>query len=203
MHPAVERLFELIPPATPLRARDWAAVERQLGTPLPDDYKELVETYGGGVFDETIWLLDPECPDEDYNLRDQAAERTAILADLWQTEARPAELHDPDTQVLPWAYVEESGMYLYWLRKPGQKPNDWTVILNEGRGPEWTHHASPCAAPFLLAVLTGRAESEYFPDLPLDSHSFDSNDDIPLVSATRLRNCTSPPSQRSWDCGSA
>ncbi|MFJ5640772.1 SMI1/KNR4 family protein [Streptomyces sp. NPDC093223] len=177
MHPAVERLFELIPPAAPHRSRDWAAVERRLGTPLPDDYKELVETYGGGVFDETIWLLDPECPDANYNLVDQATERAEIFADLWQTEARPAELQDPDAQVLPWAYVEGSGMYLYWLRQPEQKPDEWTVILNEGRGPEWEHHATQCAS-FVLAVLTGEAETEYFPDLPTDSHGFDANDEI-------------------------
>ncbi|MFJ9909197.1 SMI1/KNR4 family protein [Streptomyces sp. NPDC101152] len=177
MHPAVERLSELIPPGTPRRTRDWALVEQRLGTPLPDDYKELVETYGGGVFDETIWLLDPECPDEDYNLLDQATERAEILADLWQTEAKPAALQHPDAQVLPWAYVEESGMYLYWLRQPGQKPNDWTVILNEGRGPEWEPHNSQCV-PFLHALLTGEADTEYFTDLPSESHSFDSNDDI-------------------------
>ncbi|WP_369391118.1 SMI1/KNR4 family protein [Streptomyces sp. CG1] len=177
MHPAVERLAEMVPPGTPRRSRDWAAAERQLGTPLPDDYKELVETYGGGVFDETVWLLDPECPDEDYNLLHQATERAEILVDLWETEAKPAELQDADAQVLPWAYVEESGMYLYWLRQPGQKPNEWTVMLNEGRGPEWEHHASQCV-PFLLSLLTGEAETEYFAELPLDTHSFDSNDDI-------------------------
>ncbi|MET9907527.1 hypothetical protein ABZZ74_11960 [Streptomyces sp. NPDC006476] len=44
-------------------------------------------------------------------------------------------------------------------------------------GPEWEHHSSQCA-PFLLALLTGEADTEYFTDLPLDSHGFDSNDDI-------------------------
>lgn len=177
MRPAVERLSELIPPATSRRPRDWATVERQLGMPLPDDYKDLVETYGGGVFDETIWLLDPECPNEDYNLLGQATERAAVLADLWETEAKPAELQDPGAQVVPWGYVEVSGMYLYWLRQSRQTPSEWTVILNEGRGPEWEHHATQCV-PFLLALLTGEAETDYFSDLPVDSHGFDSNDDI-------------------------
>jgi len=177
MHPAVAGLSAIIPPATPRRARDWAGAERQLGTLLPEDYKELVETYGGGVFDETIWLLDPECPDEDYNLLDQAQEREEVLADLWQTEAKPAELQNPGVQVLPWAYFEGSGAYLYWLCRPEQKPDEWTVILNEGRGPEWEHHPSTCA-PFLLSVLTGQPESDYFVDLPTDPHGFDSNDDI-------------------------
>ncbi|MEU0786107.1 SMI1/KNR4 family protein [Streptomyces sp. NPDC006173] len=178
MHPAVERLTEIIPPDAARRSRDWAAAEQQLGTPLPEDYKELVETYGGGVFDETIWLLDPQCPDEDYNILAQATARAEILADLWQTEAKPTELqNESDAQVLPWAYIEESGAYLYWLRQPAQKPDAWTVMLNEGRGPEWEHHSTQCT-PFLLSVLTGQAETEYFPDLPSESHQFDSNDDI-------------------------
>ncbi|MGW5122531.1 SMI1/KNR4 family protein [Streptomyces sp. NPDC004069] len=177
MHPAVARLSAIFPPGTPRRSRDWAGTERQLGTPLPEDYKELVETYGGGVFDETIWLLDPECPDEDYNLLDQVQEREEVLAELWQTESKPAELQNPGAQVLPWAYVEESGAYLYWLRQPEQRADEWTVSLNEGRGPEWEHHSSTCAS-FLLSVLTGQAETDYFPDLPPHSHGFDSNDDI-------------------------
>jgi len=177
IHPGVERLAELIPPATPRRPRDWADAERQLGTSLPDDYKELVETYGGGVFDETIWLLDPECPDGDYNLLGQATERAAVLADLWQIEAKPTELQGPETQILPWGYVDDSGMYLYWLRRPGLTPSEWTVILNEGRGPEWEHHATQCT-PYLLSILTGEADTKYFPDLPLVSHRFDSNHEI-------------------------
>ncbi|MEU6278742.1 SMI1/KNR4 family protein [Streptomyces sp. NPDC047028] len=173
----MDRLAELIPPFTPRRSRDWVTTERQLGTSLPDDYKDLVETYGGGVFDETIWLLDPECPDEDYNLLGQATERATALADLWQTEPKPAALQEPEAQILPWAYVEDSCMHLYWLRQPGQTPNEWTVILNEGRGPEWEHHAAQCAT-WLLSVLTGETDSEYFCDLPLGSHRFDSNDAI-------------------------
>ena len=178
MHPAVERLTEIIPPGTPRRSRDWAAAEQRLGTPLPEDYKELVELYGGGVFDETVWLLDPGCPDDDYNLLDQATARAEILAELWQTEAMPTELQDdPEAQVLPWAYIEESGAYLYWLWRPAQKPDEWTILLNEGRGPEWERHPGQCAS-FLLSVLTGETDTEYFPDLPFESHQFDSNDDI-------------------------
>lgn len=177
MHPAVERLTELVPPPGPRRSRDWQAVEQELGTPVPADYQQLVETYGGGVFDETIWLLDPACPDDDYNLLAATAERAEVLADLWKTEPVPEQLQTAGARVIPWAYVEDSGAWLYWLVQPGQKPDAWTVMLNEGRGPLWEHHSAPCA-DFLLAVLTGQAETEYFPDLPADEHQFDSNDDI-------------------------
>ncbi|MEU8792620.1 SMI1/KNR4 family protein [Streptomyces sp. NPDC048643] len=126
MHPAVEHLTEIIPPGAPRRSRDWATAEHQLGTLLPEDYKELVETYGGGVFDETIRLLDPQCPDEDYKPLAQATARAEILADLRQSEAKPTEpQNESEAQVLPRA-IEESGAYLYWLRRPGQKPNEWS-----------------------------------------------------------------------------
>jgi len=69
MHLAVERLTELVAPSGPRRSRDWPAVERALGTALPTDYRQLVETYGGDVFDEAIRLLDPPCPDESYDRR--------------------------------------------------------------------------------------------------------------------------------------
>ncbi|MEU0438761.1 MULTISPECIES: SMI1/KNR4 family protein [unclassified Streptomyces] len=177
MHAAVARLIEIVPPGSPRRTRDWNGVERVLGTQLPEDYKELVEVYGGGVFDKTVWLFDPHCPDEDYNLVAQSAEREEVLARLWQSEPKPAELDGPGTRVLPWASIEDSGAMLYWLAGPGQSPNEWTVLFNEGRGPEWEHHATQCAS-FLLAVLTGESESSYFPDLPTDTHQFDSNDEI-------------------------
>ncbi|URN15918.1 MULTISPECIES: SMI1/KNR4 family protein [Streptomyces] len=177
MHPAVERLTALIPPAGPQRSRDWRGVERAMGTALPDDYKELVETYGGGVFDETIWLLDPACPDEDYELVAAAAERAEVLANLWQSEPVPEEVRDTGARVIPWAYVEDSGAYLYWLVRPERKPGEWTVMFNEGRGSEWEHYDTSCAS-FLFSVLTGEAENEYFPQLPVEDHRFDSNDDI-------------------------
>jgi hypothetical protein len=60
---------------------------------------------------------------------------------------------------------------------PEQDPNEWTVMLNEGRGPKWEHHTSQCVS-FLLSVLTGEFETEYFPDLSAQDHRFDSNEDI-------------------------
>ncbi|WP_432066178.1 SMI1/KNR4 family protein [Streptomyces sp. C10-9-1] len=177
MHPAVERLTALVPPPESRRSRDWPTAEQQLCTPLPADYRQLVDAYGGGVFDETIWLLDPACPDNDYNLLAATTERTEVLTRLWKAETIPDQLRTPGARAIPWAYVEDSGSYLYWLAHPGQKPDAWTVMLNEGRGPRWEPHHTTCA-PFLLAVLTGHADTGCFPDLPTNQHQFRSNDDI-------------------------
>ncbi|SFX79202.1 recombinase family protein [Streptomyces atratus] len=43
-------------------AVDWATVESRLGTALPRDYKELVERFGYGDFDDYLGLLVPDGP---------------------------------------------------------------------------------------------------------------------------------------------
>ncbi|MFJ7626612.1 hypothetical protein ACIQZN_08995 [Streptomyces sp. NPDC097595] len=150
------------PPGQPPAVPDWGRAERALGLALPGDYKWLVETYGAGVFDGTVWLLAPGAPHVMCDLLAEAAERADILESLWEIgEDKPAELLEPGARVVPWAFEEGSGAFLYWLVRPGVEPDDWTVLFNEGRGPLWEPHAMGCLA-FLLAVLTGTAETEYF-----------------------------------------
>ncbi|MFD3776199.1 hypothetical protein [Streptomyces sp. NPDC058612] len=149
------------PPADPPPSVDWTQAERALDTALPADYKQLVETYGAGIFDETIWLLAPGSAYDECDQHAQTAERDEILTDLWEFEAKPASLQEPGARVVPWAFEEGTGAFLYWLVRPGQHPDEWTVMYNEGRGPLWEHHAMGCLA-FLLAVLTQSAKTQYF-----------------------------------------
>ncbi|MFJ6785499.1 SMI1/KNR4 family protein [Streptomyces yangpuensis] len=161
---AFDDLVRLCPPplAGPQRTVDWARAEETLGTALPADYKRLVGAYGDGVFDETVWLLLPGSAYASCDLYAEKAEREEILADLWEMgEERPAALREEGARILPWAYEEGTGAFLYWLARPGQHPDEWTVLYNEGRGPLWEHHDTQCAA-FLLAVLSGTAETAYF-----------------------------------------
>ncbi|MEU1847868.1 hypothetical protein ABZ499_00965 [Streptomyces sp. NPDC019990] len=149
------------PPADPPLPVDWAQAERDLGTALPADYKQLVGTYGDGVFDETIGLLVPDSAYHDHDLHAQTRERDEILAGLWEFEEKPAGLREAGARVLPWAFEEGSGAFLYWLARSGQHPDEWTVLYNEGRGPLWEHHEMGCLA-FLMGVLTGTLDTEYF-----------------------------------------
>ncbi|MFI2645111.1 SMI1/KNR4 family protein [Streptomyces sp. NPDC018610] len=177
---ALDHLIRLCPPPVdPPPAVDWPEAEEALGTALPADYKRLVETYGDGVFDGTIWLLVPDSAYDDCDLHAQAVERAEILAELWDAgEERPAGLSEPGARILPWAFEEGTGAFLYWLARPGQRPDAWTVLYNEGRGPLWEHHGTGCVA-FLRAALTGTAESAYFgaDDVPGPTgHRFDTAD---------------------------
>lgn len=53
-HEAMSALGEIrarwAPPAKPLQLGSWDDVEALLGSPLPDDLRELVDTYGAGSF---------------------------------------------------------------------------------------------------------------------------------------------------------
>ncbi|MHC5902907.1 SMI1/KNR4 family protein [Streptomyces sp. S6] len=172
MHPSLTRLTELVPPPD-TTLKDWAVVEAQLGTELPQDYKDLVDTYGGGLFDDSVWLLEPGCARPRHDLISMDAECSETLRLLWgRGEPRPAELAQEGARLIPWAYEDEGGEVLYLLSAPGRKPENWSVWINEGRGPEWEHHPGPCTS-FLLALLTGEIRSEYFPDLPTDEHLFE------------------------------
>ncbi|WP_185303021.1 hypothetical protein [Streptomyces finlayi] len=127
---------------------DWARAERSVDTALPADYKRLVEAYGDGVFDETVWLLVPGSAYTKCDLRAQATERYGVLEGLREVGAR----------ILPWGCEEGSGAFLYWLVRPGQHPDEWTVLYNEGQGPLREHHDVGCL-DFLSAVLTGTANT--------------------------------------------
>ncbi|MCX5072340.1 SMI1/KNR4 family protein [Streptomyces sp. NBC_00513] len=180
MNPTVERLTQLIPPPQESAARDWADIQGRLGHALPEDYKELIDLYGGGLFDETIWVLEPDCEDKNYDLYTMVEERAEVLARLWggdRGEPKPRELASPGTGLVPFAYIEGTGAFLYWLTREGQDPADWTVMADAGRGPEWESYPAPCVE-FIVSALTGEIRTDILSELPADTHEFESNDDI-------------------------
>ncbi|MFB8120853.1 hypothetical protein ACFC51_33935 [Streptomyces sp. NPDC055962] len=50
------------------RTAQWAAVKEELGIVLPADCKQLVRTYGGGLFAAVLRLLQPGYPDAAHDL---------------------------------------------------------------------------------------------------------------------------------------
>ena len=171
----VDELRRLVPPppggapAPP----DWSEVSARLGTELPADYVELIEAYGGGQVDDYLYLLEPFCANESYDLVRAAAERAEAFELLWSGgETKPSFLDVRGQRLLPWASTD-NGEFCYWLASPGVPPDEWPVVVNEGRGPEWEHFDLGCAA-FLLAVMRRTVDSEILmdEDFPTDPHSF-------------------------------
>ncbi|MET9689550.1 SMI1/KNR4 family protein [Streptomyces sp. NPDC006514] len=176
MHPALAHLTRAIPPTDAPRAHDWARVEEELGTFLPSDYKQLVDLYGGGLFDDAIWVLEPVCPNKYYDLASENRIRVAAQQGLWAGgEPKPSELDGTGSRTIAWA-VTENGDCLYWLARPGQEPDRWTVAVKEGRGREWEFHARSCSEFLRSVLLTGDAESDVFYGFPTEGpHEFASS----------------------------
>ncbi|MEU7277477.1 SMI1/KNR4 family protein [Streptomyces sp. NPDC045431] len=175
MTPHVERLAEVIPPPAASEPKNWPEVEATLGSKLPRDYKDLVEAFGGGVFDDAVWLLEPHCAHPSYDLlKENAGGRRGALE---RSGSKPPELDEEGSDVITWALTED-GATLYWLVRPGQEPDDWTVMVNEGRGPDWERFPMSCTA-FLEGILvTGEIESDILHDLPADGHGFRPSSDF-------------------------
>ncbi|SEM02842.1 SMI1/KNR4 family protein [Streptacidiphilus jiangxiensis] len=177
MHEAVEQLAQLLQGSRRNRAEDravdWAGVESTLGTALPGDYKEFVEHVGGGYLDGYLYLLEPDCPNENYDLAESTEERTEAFDYLWDSaEDRPAELGDPGARLIPFASTD-NGEFLYWLARPEQDPDAWTVMVNEARG-EWWERFDLGFAPLLLGLLRGGIRSEILTDdFPTTPHTFE------------------------------
>ena len=173
MNAALARLIQLVPPPPPQeRSKDWEAVARRLGTDLPADYKELIGTYGGGCFDNYLWLLEPDSVNKDNDLVLLTEERDEAFEMLWEMgEEKPAELTEEGSRLIPWA-TTDNGEFLYWLVRPGQEPDGWTVMVNEGRGEAWEHFRMRCTE-FLAASLAGEVQSEVlWSEYPAQVHSF-------------------------------
>ncbi len=172
MPPELSRLTQLLPtPAVTGPAPDWDMAEAALGTALPTDYRELVETYGGGFVDGYLLLLEPGCSNDVYDLLKVSAEREEANASLWQFEDRPSEMETDGNRLICWA-TTDNGEYLYWLVTPGDDPGSRPVMVNDASGEEWERY-DMTVTRFLTAVLGGEVRSQIFWDaFPLPRHEF-------------------------------
>ncbi|GAA3043011.1 hypothetical protein [Streptomyces glomeratus] len=135
----------------PQPAVDWPAVEADLGTSLPSDYKEIVDLFGPGGFDEYVDLLVPGALGMD-------------IVDWAKSEGYPV----PDG-LLRWGSSEQEFDFLWQTRTAS--PDDWPVLV--GQYGDWERY--DCGlGEFLVRMLTDPMYA--FPTSRLDAHFFCSND---------------------------
>ncbi|WP_406120344.1 SMI1/KNR4 family protein [Streptomyces canus] len=171
MNAALARLTQLITPPSEPRTTDWDAVQEQLGVTLPTDYKDLIHAYGGSNWDDYLYLLEPGCPNDNYDLIEWEDQQTEALEGLWEFEKKPDELADASSRVIPWAHHRQRRMPLL-AREAGPDPEQWTVMVNEARGDRWEHYPMTCTES-LLAALEGDVQSDILSSrFPLTTHDY-------------------------------
>src|SRR5262249_54774047 len=111
----------------------WRAVEGQLGTSLPRDYREFISTYGTGVFAHFYCVYSPFSKNKHLSLL-----RCAELVCRYNRQSReefperfPYPYFPEPDGLLPWG-VDENGNDYFWLTQGA--PSNWIVVEDENRG---------------------------------------------------------------------
>ncbi|SFR23558.1 hypothetical protein SAMN04488564_10735 [Lentzea waywayandensis] len=140
---------------------DWAAVEAELGTALPADYRVLAENYPGLDIGQFLSVFHPVSsgPDE-FSLREFAEQTLGNLRKLREDVPGliPHPLHPEPGGVLPWG-VTDNNDFLCWLRKG--EPDEWPVVVTSVH--EWWVHEGNMQS-FLVGVLKREIVCPLFPD---------------------------------------
>ncbi|MFE2732198.1 hypothetical protein [Streptomyces sp. NPDC059349] len=152
----VEELEAALPSMTQWRVAagrsvDWAALEADLGTALPSDYRSLAEAYPALVIDDFLFVSVPR-PRGETAWASGARESAEILQDLY--EMGDAEDYVPYPRpggLLRWAESDE-GDYLYW-RMSSPDPDTWPVVVRGANG-DWSEF--PVGAVEFLAGVYRR-----------------------------------------------
>jgi hypothetical protein len=141
---------------------DWDTLERELGTPLPADYKQAVAAYGDGCFGDFIHLYQPTASNPDHDLLRRRQMDLGALRVLQRDfpEDVPYQLTDP-AELLP-VGLSDNGDVIYWHIHDPKNPDGWTIVVNDSREPEWSTFPGGITQ-FLAQVLTGRTRISVFP----------------------------------------
>lgn len=102
---------------------DWERDERELGTPLPKDFRQVADVYGAGWLEPLNVVL--FVPDEDpaRSLATVASEQAGI-----DREHLVYRIHPESDGLLMWA-ERCDGQPLYW--RTSGPPERWTVVVRE------------------------------------------------------------------------
>lgn len=154
----------LQPPLDPQEvatSNDWDAIEKQLSTPLPEDYKAFVRAYGTGTIDRFIVVFNPFSSNSFVNLVERSRHQLQALAE--SIGAFPQYYVDvvypSPGGLLPFA-ATDNGEIFYW--QTTGSPEQWTVRVFESRGPKCCDFNGPMT-DFLHALLTRSIECDVLP----------------------------------------
>ncbi|WP_310725536.1 SMI1/KNR4 family protein [Streptomyces sp. N2A] len=137
---------------------DWAAIERELGVPLPADYKELYEAFGGGVFSDSVYFLGR---DEGVSFDFMAQWRVSVDQD---SKLKDVSAVDPYAVYAPggkglveWGSTEWADEYCWLI--DAERPGDYPVLARAHDLGGW-HRYDMSTSEFLYRVL---ADAEFQP----------------------------------------
>lgn len=139
--------------------RQWEDQETQLGIVLPVDFRQLMFTYGSGLFFD-IHILSPLAERSYYDHINERSDAIREYGIQGEYDVFPSK-----NGLFPWAY-DGNGNDYFWLMNGD--PNLWPVITSEPRGSngaEWIDHQCT-TTEYLTSLAQGDIEM-LVPDAPV------------------------------------
>lgn len=160
----IETLLKVVPPpAEPFEPfkGPWKPIEDELGTQLPQDYKDFTRIYGSGYFMQFLGVDIPNTHNPNTRLEWQVRLVCKGFAEL--NEERPYPFWPDPGGLLPFGGTD-NGDYLFWL--PRGAPEAWGVVVWDRGGLEGqAFETFDCdLTDFLAGLATGRIHPEAFPE---------------------------------------
>lgn len=149
------------PPDRPRGQVDWGQVENDLGTRLPSDYREIVEVYGSGTFNDFLYLFIPNAPYGAIELTkqpDRWRRSLGVLRDAGMEVPYPIE----GDEALVSIGLTDDGDVLY-LHPVGEDPDRWPLVVHPRHDDEWYEHPAGLA-DFLARLLSGTVRPAGLPN---------------------------------------
>jgi hypothetical protein len=144
-------------------APDWSAVTSTLGFDVPADYKQLIDRYGAGAFNDYVLIYGPGEDVQAFDLTVNGLYWDTYLKEEWAdcAEAMPLPLRGRDITVLSWGATED-GLQLFWIAEPGTPPEHWPVVFYRVEGEAWEFYPRS-TVEVLLALVRNELPTELLP----------------------------------------
>ena len=138
------------------RQEGLGAGREAAGAKLPSDYKAFIDRYGSGEFARFFIVYNP------------FSETVNLLEKFKSHGKNYAESHDSDPEnyplavfpevpgIIPWGH-DTNGHTYFWFVKDKKKPDEWTVVWDEGDDQGFEEHDFTFSE-YLLGVLQGEID---------------------------------------------
>ncbi|WP_233224309.1 SMI1/KNR4 family protein [Amycolatopsis sp. BJA-103] len=140
---------------------DWTTVERELGTPLPGDYKELLTRFPAGGFRGVIEISNPgQSAEECANVKRHNHQMLGFFGDedLGYLRGVTYRLFPEPGGLYPWGNDGAGGTF-WWITGPAD-PDEWPVVYHD-RDAWHEEHPGPMTS-VIREVLVSTGEDNIF-----------------------------------------
>jgi len=157
------------PPQAPIETGSpklWEKAQERLGIAFPKDYKDFIDSYGTGTFNNFIIPYNPFAANEYMNLyqvldaHHHASRKTQRMADSAWSVVTPFQLYPADAGLLPWGTTTSFELSFFW--QITDRPDTWVTILYDLRLGEYEVWKM-CFTAFLLKLFKAEIESVLLP----------------------------------------